>query len=125
MTRPLDDASDRRRYPRVRPVQPRHGEALATQPPFVLKDVSLGGFSVEAPLPFEPGSAHPFEFVLPDRRRVELIGTVMHCLRVNVPGGDPVYLVGFAVRRDLEADRQTIATLLDSMRSAEPLTHAR
>ncbi len=123
MTKAIEDSSDRRQYPRVRPGLPWPGEVLATQAPFVLRDTSLGGFCVEAPLAFEAGAEHRFTFTLPDRRHVALRGTVVHCLRLNVPGADPVYLVGFAVSRDYEADHQAIATLLDSMRSAERLSH--
>jgi hypothetical protein len=86
--------ADRRRYPRVRLLKALQDQTVAVDPPFVLHDVSLGGFCIEAPFEFPLGAVHEFRFVV-SGGPVNLTGTVKHCLRMNRAGDGTSYQVGF------------------------------
>jgi hypothetical protein len=108
----LLDTRERRIFPRVTLLRPFRGRVIPLQMLFVLRDINLGGFAIEAPISIPRGTAHPFEFTLADARQVVLKGTAVYCLRMSDPHTDPAYLVGFVFARDHEEDRRTIERLV-------------
>ena len=93
------EGRDRRRFLRIRVFEDVQGRIMPLDDAFRVHDISLGGFAVESPLGFMPGSEHQFEFTLPGGRQTVLSATAVHCLRINRPDDEPVYFAGFAFNR--------------------------
>jgi len=116
-------SSDRRRYPRVRLMQPLHHHTVAIDPPFVLRDVNLGGFCIETPLDFPVGAAHEFGFVVLEGRPVILSATAKYCFRIGGPGRDPSYVVGFEFVSTTEYHRTAIAAVVQAAKASAEAPH--
>lgn len=82
-----------------------------------VQDISLGGFAVETPLGFMPGSEHAFEFTTTDGQQAVLRATNVHCMRINRRDGHAVYFAGFAFDRLRAEDRQAIDDLVNAVGS--------
>ena len=104
------DRPDRREFARVRLLMPLHGKIVGVHSPMILRDISLGGFSVMSPIPFPSSVEHAIEFTLMGRE-VILTARVAHCARTNT-AGSPVYLVGFSFVRTQASDGDTIDALV-------------
>jgi hypothetical protein len=115
---------ERREFTRIRLLTPFHGKVVGVHAPMLLKDISLGGFSVVSSIPFPVGAEHPFEFSLMGHGIV-LTARVAHCTRSN-PGGKPVHVVGFAFVRHQASDGDTIEALVQAVaRSSLAVAHVR
>jgi hypothetical protein len=97
-------------------------QTVAVDPPFVLHDVSLGGFCIEAPFEFPLGAVHEFRFVV-SGGPVNLTGTVKHCLRMNRAGDGTSYLVGFEFVITNEQQKTAIAAVVQTAISASEDAH--
>jgi c-di-GMP-binding flagellar brake protein YcgR len=86
---------DRRQFARVKLLKSRDDLTLAVPKPFALRDISQGGFSVDAPFPFERGDTRTFEFHVLDDKPVILTGIARHCVPMNQADGSVIYVVGF------------------------------
>ena len=114
MTSP-QDTRDRRQFPRIRVFEDLQGRVMPLDDAFRVHDISLGGFAVEAPLGFMPGSEHQFEFTMPDGRQEVLWATTVHCMRINRLDDAPVYFAGFAFNRLRKEAQQGIETLVNAV----------
>lgn len=84
---------ERRRYPRVELLGQVTGQPLTFDSPVVVKDLSIGGFSIETSIPLRPGETHEFRFALGDSISIIVLATVKHQRTAagRVPGR---YVVG-------------------------------
>jgi PilZ domain len=69
---------ERRRYPRVELLGQVTGQPLTFDSPVVVKDLSIGGFSIETSIPLRPGETHEFRFALGDSISIIVLATVKH-----------------------------------------------
>jgi hypothetical protein len=84
----------RRRSPRVR-------VGSHAQLPASLRDVGLGGFSLETPTPLPRGSVHDFGLAMKDGSAVVLRARVVHSHRELRPMGGHVYVTGVKFLEDV------------------------
>ncbi|HUF46544.1 MAG TPA: PilZ domain-containing protein [Vicinamibacterales bacterium] len=88
---------DRRRSPRV-PVADH--QFL----PAIVRDVSLGGLSIELPEPLPQGSIHDFDLRVGDRSRVVLRARVAHTTTELRATGPDVFVTGLEFIEDVTED---------------------
>jgi PilZ domain-containing protein len=69
---------ERRRYPRVELLGQVTGQPLTFDSPVIVKDLSIGGFSIETSIPLRPGETHEFRFALGDSISIIVLATVVH-----------------------------------------------
>jgi c-di-GMP-binding flagellar brake protein YcgR len=112
---PTHGSEERRRFVRIRVFEDLQGRVMPLDDGFRVHDISLGGFAVESPLGFMPGSDHQFEFTMPDGRQTILWATAIHCLRINRPDDEPVYFAGFAFDRVRKDAQHSIENLVNAI----------
>jgi len=86
--------------------------------PVAVREVSLGGFSIQAPMAFALGSTHEFEFDVDAHEPLRLRARVAHCRRVKGAADVATYIAGFAFVADSESVRAAIETLFDCVTAA-------
>jgi hypothetical protein len=106
---------DRRQFPRIRVFEDLKGRVMPLDDPMRVHDISQGGFAVETPMGFIPGSEHQFEFTMPDGTLIVLWATAVHCMRVNRPDDAPLYFGGFAFNRVQAGDRKVIESFVNAV----------
>jgi hypothetical protein len=74
----MANPADRRRSTRVEVVGRVHGQVAALDLPIVVREISLGGMSVETPRAFEVGTVNTFLLTLGDGAGVEVAGKVVY-----------------------------------------------
>ena len=67
-------------------------EAEARQ--LTVRELSLGGLTLETAQPFDLGSVHEFRLTLGDGAAVLLKGRVMHCRNIARAGDAPLFVSG-------------------------------
>jgi hypothetical protein len=85
---------DRRRSPRVAVEDHRHL-------PAALRDVSLGGFSLELPEELGMGTVHDFDLKTGPRRRIVVRARVAHSAPATKPSGRTVFVTGLEFLADM------------------------
>jgi hypothetical protein len=109
-------ADDRRRAPRVELLGQIHGQVVPYDVTVTVRNVSLGGLSLETPFPFPLGVAHDFRLRLGDDSAVLLRGTILRCEAQRAHDGSTVYLTGVQFLDDpADDDESGIGTLLDRL----------
>ena len=109
MTKP----SDRRRSPRVEMIGQMHGRLASIDRQLVVRDVSLGGMSIETPVPLEPGSVLQFVLTLGDGAGVDVAGRIVRCIEATGPRG-AVFVSGVQFV-DEEPDAGQVPGLIDRL----------
>ena len=79
--------SERRRAPRVDLVGQLHGELVSVDLPICVREISLGGMSIETSEAFDVDSRHSFVLTLGDGAGVFVLGRVAYCRRAERPEG--------------------------------------
>ena len=85
--------NERRRAPRVDLVGQLRGELAAIEVPIVVREISLGGMSIETAQAFDVDSRHSFVLTLGDGAAVFVLGRVAYSRRVDRPEG-PIFISG-------------------------------
>ena len=83
---------DRRRSPRVEMMGRMQGRTVTIGVHVRVREISLGGMSVETDEPLELNSVHQFSLTLGDGATIELTGRVLRSARV-APDGHPAHYV--------------------------------
>lgn len=109
---------ERRRGHRVQVLGQLHGRAVALRVPIAVRDLSTGGFSVEAPLAFPRHAVHTFRFTTPEGSEVMIDAESIRCVRASRPDDDPMYVTGFEFIASGDASRVQIDSLVESMSEA-------
>jgi hypothetical protein len=110
---------ERRRNPRIDVLGQVHVHIATSPAPASLREMSLGGFSIETTTPFPPGQRHDFHFSLDDGSDLRVRATSVHCSLVRVVAGLSMHLSGFEfiqrdadVRDDVEAFVDRITAMI-------------
>jgi len=113
---PREDARpfERRQSPRLQILEDLHGRVVPLGLEMTMRDISLGGFSVESPVAFPVGAVHRFRFNLDDSRLVTIVARVVHTAPVMTDRGQS-YRTGLQFITSTEEFRQAVEALLDRM----------
>ena len=85
--------SERRQAPRAEMVGRMFGRLSMIDRQLVVRDISLGGMSIETPIALEAGAVLPFVLTLGDGAGVDVLGRVVRCVEKAGPDG-PVFISG-------------------------------
>ena len=73
-----------------------HGRLVAMRVPISVRELGPGGFSIESPVPFPPGSRHQFRFITSQDEVILVEAAAVHT-RPAAPAGEASrYISGFA-----------------------------
>ena len=99
----MTDSRERRRAPRVDLVGQLRGELVSVDLPIVVREVSLGGMSIETAEAFEVESRHSFVLTLGDGAGVFVSGRVAYSRRVDRPQG-AIFITGIQFLDEDQSD---------------------
>lgn len=103
---------ERRRSPRMEMLGRVHGQAVSLDVPLTVREISLGGMSVEAPVPFPIDAIHEFRLTLGDGSTVLLRARVVYCRPAK--GSDaPVYVCGMHFVDDEPVTGQSVSDFIE------------
>jgi hypothetical protein len=71
-----------------------HGRIASLDVDVVVREISLGGLSMETPIQFADGAIHEFRLTLGDDSAVLLRGQVVHCHPMERADGSIAYVSG-------------------------------
>lgn len=106
---------ERRRSPRIELLGQLHGRVVAYDGSVVVRNISLGGLSLESTFPFTVGVVHSFRLTLGDDSSVELRGTILRCAEETGPDGAQRYVTGVKFMDEAESDDDSIEGLLNRL----------
>jgi hypothetical protein len=108
---------ERRRSPRVEILDRIHGHVTALDVDLNVRDMSLGGMSLQTPFAFPEGAIHEFKLTLGDGSPVILKGRVVRTREQEAPDGSKVFVLGVEFVEDEAADGENAAGgLMDRLR---------
>lgn len=88
--------------------------------PVRVRDIGLGGFSIETMTPLEPGGEHLIRFVSADEWSAVLTALVSNCRPSCGEDGSPLYVAGLSFMPDDRPDtRRTVETLIEKVTSVQ------
>ncbi len=110
-------AAERRRSPRIEILGRVRGHLVSLDMPIVIRDMSLGGMSMETIVPFEVGSVHEFRLTLGDDSWLLLRGEVRHSRNIAPPGAAPCYQCGvqFVDDKPSAESPTTVAAIIEKI----------
>lgn len=103
---------ERRRFPRFKVTSMIHGHWVELDLPVTIRDVSLGGFSVESPIAFPVGSDQTFLFSAADGRQTQAWCRCRHARATRVNGA-PMCVAGFEF---LPQPEEQLRIIIDTVR---------
>jgi len=110
--------TERRRTPRFEALGRVVGHLIREDLPVRVRDVGLGGFSVETMEPMETGAEHLVRFVAEDDWSATLAARSAHCHPSCADDGSPLFVTGFAFVEAHKPDtRRTVETLVEKVTS--------
>ena len=89
----MSNPADRRRSARVEVLGKIRGQVVSLDVSVLVREISLGGMSIETPTAFTVGSACDFFLTLGDGAGVELLGKVVYS-RATIEDGRTFYVSG-------------------------------
>jgi hypothetical protein len=108
---------ERRRSPRIEILDRLQGHIVARDAPVTVRNIGLGGMSIEAPAPFAAGSAHEFSLTIGDGSAVLLRGRVLYSRETSRPDGSPVYVTGIVfIDDELSEVEPGVGDLIDKIK---------
>ena len=112
--------AESRRAPRIELMERIHGHLTSVDVPVLVREISLGGLSVQAALRFPVGAVHEFRLTLGDLSTVMVRGRVVHCTPREDEKGQLVYNTGIEFLEDQPVSSPKIPDLVSRMTSSEP-----
>jgi hypothetical protein len=110
-------STDRRRSPRIENVGRLHGHTVAFDVPVSVREISLGGMTVETALALGEGAVHEFLLTLGDGSVVQLTGRVLHSRQTTDTGAAQAsYLSGIQFIEDEPDAAETVGQVIDKVR---------
>jgi hypothetical protein len=101
----MDKPADRRRSPRVETRGPVRGRVLSGDIDVEVREISLGGMSIETPARLEVGAVLTFVLRLGDGSETEISGRVVYCRPLDAAAGSR-YVSGVQFAGNDESDPQ-------------------
>jgi hypothetical protein len=105
---------ERRRSPRIEILNRIHGHATAFDVFVTLRDMSLGGMSLETAFPFPEGATHEFRLAMGDELAAVVKGRVVRCREHVRSDGGRVYYTGIEFLE--EAPPGLVAEMLERIK---------
>ena len=96
--------SERRRSPRIEMLGRVHGRVTSLDVPVTVREMSLGGMSLETEFAFPEGAVHEFVLTLGDGSAVDLRGRVVRCAEISADDGTKRYVTGIQFIDDEPTD---------------------
>jgi hypothetical protein len=108
---------ERRRSPRVEILDRIHGHVTSLDVPVIVREMSLGGMSLQTTFAFPDGAVHEFRLMLGDGSPVVLRGRVVRCREEAAPDGSTMFVSGvqFLDEEPPEGD-SPVGGLMDKIR---------
>jgi hypothetical protein len=111
-------AAERRRYPRFGAGDRLAAHLLDADLPVRVRDIGLGGFSIETMTPLEPGIEHRVRFVSRDDWSTVLPARISNSRPSCGDDGAPLFVAGFSFSGDEKAEtRRTVQILIEKVTS--------
>lgn len=107
---------ERRHSPRLQILEDLHGRIVPLGLDITIRDISMGGFSVESPVQFPVGAVHRFRFNLDNERLLTVVARVVHSRPIVTDRG-PAHRTGLQFITSTAEFRQAVEVLLDRMTS--------
>jgi PilZ domain len=108
---------ERRRSPRVEMLGRLHGHVVSLGVPVIVREMSLGGLSMETTFAFPVGAIHEFRLKLGDGATVQLRGKVVYSRETPRPDGPSAYVSGVQFIDDEPSDgTATVDEILDRLK---------
>jgi hypothetical protein len=109
--------SERRRAPRVAILGRVHGHVASLDVAVKVREMSLGGLSMETAFAFPVGALHEFSLTLGDGASVQLKGRVVYSRETPSAGGGTTYVTGVQFVDDEPADgTATVDAIIDKIK---------
>jgi hypothetical protein len=110
-------STDRRRSPRIEILGRLHGHTVAFDVPVSVREISLGGMTVETSIELGEGAVHEFLLTLGDGSVVQLTGRVLHSRPSAAPAGGPVaHVSGIQFIEDEPEAVEAVENVIDRVR---------
>lgn len=110
----MGQTTDRRRSPRVALMGRVHGKLIPADVPVHLREISLGGMSLESPEGFETGSVLSFVLTLGDGAGVLVAGRIVYSRLID--GSDPATYVSGLEFVDDDSEEGSVSDLVEKVR---------
>jgi hypothetical protein len=107
--------SDRRRSPRVEVLDKLQGQIVSLDVAVRIREISLGGMSIETQQGFQIGTVQDFMLTLGDGSGVELIGRVVYS-RLTTDAARTFYVTGIQFIDDADDTEATVGGLIERVR---------
>jgi hypothetical protein len=110
--------NERRRYPRFAAQEKLAGHLLDQDLPVRVRDIGLGGFSIETMAPLAEGVEHDVRFVARDDWSTVLRARVANSRPSCAADGSPLFVAGCAFAGDDKPEtKQTVQILVEKVTS--------
>jgi hypothetical protein len=110
----MSHSSDRRRSPRVEVIGKVSGRVVSLDVPIVVREMSLGGMSIESPTAFEVGTVTDFLLTLGDGAGIEVYGRTVYT-RPLEGTDEPRFLSGIQFVDQDEAVRRPVDGIISKL----------
>jgi hypothetical protein len=110
----MSESTERRRSPRVELMGRVHGQLVSANLPVEVREISLGGMSIETREGFETGSVLNFVLTLGDGAGVLVSARIVYCRLID--GSDPVMYVSGLEFVDEDSQENGVSNLVEKVR---------
>jgi PilZ domain len=110
----MSQSTDRRRSPRVELMGRVHGQLVSANLPVHVREISLGGMSIETREGFESGSVLNFMLTLGDGAGVLVAGRIVYSRMID--GSDPAMYVTGLEFVDEDGEDGRVSGLVEKVR---------
>jgi hypothetical protein len=107
-------AKERRRSPRIQILGRVHGHVASLDVAVKVREMSIGGLSMETEFPFPIGAQHDFSLTLGDGASVHLTGQVVYSREIAREDGSKLWLTGVQFTHD-ESEAPAVDVFLDRL----------
>jgi PilZ domain-containing protein len=110
-------SSERRRSPRIEILGRLHGHIAALDVAVKVREISLGGFSLETAFPFPADAVHDFSLTMGDGSATQVRGRVVRSTEAKASDGSRLYVTGVQFIDDEPSEGDsTIGDIVDCLR---------
>ena len=110
----MNETTERRRSPRVELMGRVHGQMVSANLPVEVREISLGGMSIETREGFETGSLLNFMLTLGDGASVLVAARIVYCHPID--GSDPAMYVSGLEFVDEDSEDSGVSNLVQRVR---------
>jgi hypothetical protein len=107
---------ERRRAPRVEVLGRVQGHVVTLGLPVIVREISLGGMSLETPFSFPVGGLQHFVLTLGDGSTLSLAGRVAHCRSISGTEDPRAFITGIQFEDDAPEEPAPVADLLERLK---------